>query len=171
MKAIHVVAAGTLVGALFGVSTTFAAEPVSTMSRQDEVALKGASVMPFDLMRTTHFFDDTATGGIETVTAKDKTDAGQASLIRSHLAAEAKRFRRGDFSDPAKIHGEDMPGLGELASAGSKLRVKYKPLAAGASLTYTSGDPAVIAAVHAWFAAQRSDHDAHSYMHHEDMHR
>jgi hypothetical protein len=161
MKAIIAVAAS----ALIGVSIAFAADPGPNMSRQDEVAHNGASVMPFDLTRTTHFFDDTPSGGIETITANDKRDARQTALIRSHLAAEAKRFSHGDFSDPAKIHGQNMPGLAQLTSAGDKLQVKYEKLPAGASLTYASPDPAVAAAVHAWFAAQRSDHAAHSHIH------
>jgi hypothetical protein len=165
MKAIDVVAAGTLMGALLGVSVALAAEPAPKLSHQDEVARNGASVMPFDLTRTTHLFDDTASGGIETITANDKKDARQIALIRSHLAEEAKRFGRGDFSDPAKIHGQDMPGLDALARAGDKLQVKYRKLPAGASLSYASTDAAVIAAVHAWFAAQRSDHAAHSHVH------
>ena len=134
-------------------------------SRQEEVAVKGAAVMPFDLARTTHFFDDSATGGVETVTANDRSDAGQVALVRSHLAAEAERFGRGDFSDPAKIHGAGMAGLAALSRAGAKLRVTYADLPAGASLTFASADPAVIAAVHDWFAAQRSDHAAHAHMH------
>ena len=134
-------------------------------SRQEAVARKGATVMPFDLARTTHFFDDTAHGGIETITANDPRDRKQVALIREHLTLEAKRFARGDFSDPAKVHGEDMPGLSTLAAANGKLRVTYKALPAGASLTYASRDKAVVAAVHEWFAAQRSDHDAHMHMH------
>jgi hypothetical protein len=161
MKAIIAVAAS----ALIGISIAFAADPGPHMSRQDEVARSGAAVMPFDLMRTTHFFDDTPSGGIETVTANDDSDARQISLIRSHLTAEAKRFARGDFSDPAKIHGAEMPGLAALTSAGDKLRVRYTQLPAGASLTYASPDPAVAAAVHAWFAAQRSDHAANAHLH------
>ena len=140
-----------------------------TNTRQPEVAQKGATVMPFDLMRTTHFFDNLETGGIETVTANDKGDAEQIKLIRTHLSAEAKRFSRGDFSDPAKIHGEEMPGLQRLAHAGHKLNVKYRALPAGARLTYFSADKAVVAAVHEWFAAQRSDHAAHMHMHHGGM--
>ena len=136
-------------------------------SRQDEVARKGASVMPFDLTRTTHFFDDRPTGGIETVTANDPRDARQASLIRSHLAAEAKRFAHGDFSDPARIHGQAMPGLAQLEKAGKKLQVTYRDLPAGASLAYESSDRALVAAIHEWFAAQRSDHGAHMHM---DLH-
>ncbi len=135
------------------------------MSRQDEVAHTGATVMPFDLTRTTHFFDDTASGGVETITANEKSDAQQIALIQSHLTMEAKRFGDGDFSDPAKIHGQDMPGLAELTRAGTKLQVRYEKLPAGASLTFASGDPAVATAIHAWFAAQRSDHAAHSHMH------
>jgi hypothetical protein len=159
MKLAMAIAAGTLLCA----AVAFAAEP--NISRKDEVALKGATVMPFDLMRTTHFFDDTPGGGIETVTANDKKDARQIALIRSHLAEEAKRFGRGDFSDPAKIHGQDMPGFDALTRAGDKLQVKYRQLPAGARLTYASADAATIAGVHAWFAAQRSDHAAHSHMH------
>jgi hypothetical protein len=161
MKLVTAIAAGTLLCA----SLAFGAEPNSKTSRQDEVALKGATVMPFDLARTSHFFDDTPGGGVETVTANDAKDARQIALIRSHLAQEAKRFARGDFSDPAKIHGQDMPGLDALAQAGGKLQVKYRKLPAGASLSYESADEAMIAAVHAWFAAQRSDHAAHSHMH------
>jgi hypothetical protein len=161
MKTIIAVAAS----ALLSVSITFAQEPGPKNSRQDEVARTGASVMPFDLTHTTHFFDDTSSGGVESITANDKSDAQQIALIQSHLAVEATRFGNGDFSDPAKIHGQDMPGLAELTRAGSKLQVRYEKLPAGASLTYASRDPAVATAVHTWFAAQRSDHAAHSHMH------
>jgi hypothetical protein len=158
-------------GSLIGVSIAFAGEAEDVMSNPDmgvhqaEVARDGAEVMPFDLARSTHFFDDTRSGGIETITANNKHDTRQTALIRSHLATESKRFSHGDFSDPAKIHGKDMPGLAELANAGDKLHVQYRSLPAGASLTYASTDPDVIAAIHAWFAAQRSDHAAHSHVH------
>ena len=150
-----------LAGAL-GASAALGAAPES---RQEAIARSGASVMPFDLTRTKHFFDDTAHGGIETITANDARDRKQIGLIREHLALEARRFSNGDFSDPAKIHGEDMPGLSTLAAAKGKLRVTYKKLPAGASLTYASRDKNVVAAVHDWFAAQRSDHNAHEHMH------
>jgi hypothetical protein len=133
---------------------------------QEEVAQKGATVMPFDLALTQHFFDDKPTGGLETVTANDKRDARQIDLIRSHLKAEAERFARGEFSDPGAIHGADMPGLATLAAAGSKLKVAYSDHPAGASIAFTSSDSATVRAIHEWFAAQRSDHGAHARMHH-----
>jgi hypothetical protein len=134
-------------------------------SRQEEIARKGTQVMPFDLARTRHFFDDTPTGGVETVTANDPHDAKQIALIRAHLQVESQRFARGDFADPAAIHGADMPGLAALADAGSKLAISYSSIPAGASIRYTSADAAVVRAIHQWFAAQRSDHDAHAHMH------
>jgi hypothetical protein len=150
---------------LLGAPSSFA-QDTTGLSRQDEVARKGARVMPFDLARTTHHFDDTATGGMEAVTANDASDTKQVGLIRSHLAHEATRFARGDFSDPATIHGSDMPGLTTLAAAGDKLHVRYEALPAGARLSYWSEDAAVIGAIHAWFAEQRSDHAAHGHGHH-----
>jgi hypothetical protein len=158
-------AACLLMSLLLGAQPGFAQEPAG-MSRQSEVARKGARVMPFDLARTTHRFDDTAAGGVETVTANDADDTRQIELIRSHLGHEAARFSRGDFSDPATIHGKDMPGLATLAAAGDKLRVSYEAVPAGARLSYSSADPAVTRAVHAWFAAQRSDHAVHEQHHH-----
>jgi hypothetical protein len=152
-------------GLLLGAASGFA-QDMAGMSRQDEVARKGAQVMPFDLARTTHHFDDAATGGVEAVTANDAGDTRQIGLIRSHLEHEATRFARGDFSDPATIHGKDMPGLATLAAAGDKLRVSYESVPAGARLSYSSKDAAVVGAIHAWFAAQRSDHAAHEHHHH-----
>jgi len=140
-------------------------EHAAAPSRQEAVAVKGAAVMPFDLARTTHFFDDNATGGVETVTANDKSDAGQVALVRAHLAIEAEHFGRGDFSDPARIHGADMPGLATLSKAAAGLHVAYLDVPGGASLSYESRDPGTIAAIHDWFAAQRADHAAHTHLH------
>lgn len=160
----------TLLGTLAVACATPAVEQPSGSSRQEEVARKGSTVMPFDLARTTHYFDDTSHGGTETVKANDPADARQAALVRYHLATEAERFRRGDFSDPAAIHGEHMAGLAVLRRSAGKLRVDYREVPGGASLTYASEDPAVIAAIHDWFAAQRADHGAHSHMHEHMQH-
>jgi hypothetical protein len=132
-------------------------------TRQETVADRGASVMPFDLSATTHVFDATGDGGIQTVIVDDPTDRDQITLIRSHLREEVERFRVGDFGDPATIHGHDMPGLSVLEAKPEALEISYRELRAGAEVTYRSDDPSVIAALHDWFAAQLSDHgsDAH----------
>lgn len=64
--------------------------------RQHEVAQRGATIMPFDLSRTTHVFDDEADGGLQTVTANDPSETAQIYLIRDHLADLANRMARID---------------------------------------------------------------------------
>lgn len=73
--------------------------------------------MPFDLEKTTHIFTKTCDGGIQQVVAKDKSDSEQIRLIREHLLEISTEFSQSDFSKPAQIHGDDMPGLAVLKSA------------------------------------------------------
>lgn len=131
-------------------------------SRQDQVAERGADVMPFDLDATTHRFEPTATGLEQTVVADDPADAGQVALIRQHLADEAERFRAGDYRDPAAIHGDDMPGLAELEAGAAAVDVDLADLADGARLTFTSADPTLVNALHRWADAQTMDHGTHA---------
>jgi hypothetical protein len=131
-------------------------------ARQEQVAERGRTVMPFDLDRTTHTFTPTSDGLVETVTADRVDDTEQITLIRAHLAAETRRFRAGDFSDPARIHGPDMPGLAQLADGASRLEITYEDLPAGALIRFRTSEPALVAALHAWGAAQTSDHGSHA---------
>ena len=131
-------------------------------ARQQEVAERGAEVMPFDLDRTTHVFEPSESGGVERVTADDPADDRQISLIREHLREEADKFSRSDFSDPAEIHGEDMPGLKELEAGASRIEFRYSELADGAQIEDLTQEPALVSALHEWFEAQLSDHGAHA---------
>ncbi|GAA1032772.1 hypothetical protein GCM10009557_32320 [Virgisporangium ochraceum] len=130
--------------------------------RQAEVAAKGASVMPFDLERTTHRFARTETGGVQTVVADNPADTGQITLIRQHLRLETDRFSRGDYTDPGRIHGDDMPGLAALRDGAARITVTYRDDPAGGVITYTTTDQALVTALHAWFDAQVSDHGQHA---------
>ncbi len=134
-------------------------------NRQAEVAARGAEVMPFDLERTTHIFDDMPDGGLQQVVADDPTDTAQIALIRAHLQEEAVKFQRGDFGDPASIHGDAMPGLAGLRQGYGLIEVAYAELPDGAQIRYTTSDPAMVTALHAWFAAQLSDHGGHATDH------
>lgn len=127
-------------------------------SRQEIVAQRGAQVMPFSLDATTHVFDATAQGGTQRVVAKDPDDTREIRLIREHLRKEADAFRRGDFADPAAIHGDDMPGLETLQAGYEAIDVQNRDLPDGAEITYGTDDPALAAAVRAWFDAQLADH-------------
>lgn len=127
--------------------------------RMADVARRGADVMPFDLKATTHIFTGTPDGGVQSVVAKDPQDAVQVRLIREHLREIQAQFRKGDFSAPSHIHGVDMPGLAQLrAAAPGRIRIAYADLPDGAQLTYSTDAPELVDALHAWFAAQLSDH-------------
>lgn len=138
---------------------------ITSLARERRVALvaaRGAEVMPFNLDATMHQFEPTAAGGIQQVTAHDPSDTEQIRLIRTHLQHEATRFQRGDFSDPAAIHGATIPGLAELRAGAERIEVQYRDLPAGGQITYSTDDPALIQALHHWFDAQLSDHGKHA---------
>ena len=145
--------------------TVSGTEGSSTAARQAEVATRGAQVMPFDLEQTMHHFRSLDNGGLQTVTAKDPGNEEQIALIQAHLKGEAEKFQRGDFADPVKIHGEEMPGLAELKAWAGQIEIQYLPLPDGAQIRYTTQDPALVMAIHHWFMAQRVDHGRHALGH------
>jgi hypothetical protein len=134
-------------------------------ARQAEVAALGSQVMPFDLERTTHIFTEQPDGGLQQVIANEPRDAAQIALIRAHLLKEAAAFARGDFADPAAIHGGTMPGLTELRASAGQIDVAYSELPNGAQIRYVTSDPTLVRALHAWFKAQLSDHGGHAMDH------
>lgn len=144
---------------IYMVPVSYAAE---TSTRQQEVAKRGVTVMPFDLDKTIHVFQRLKEGGRQTVTAKDPQDKKQISLIQEHLQHEAVRFDKGDFGDPAKLHGEDMPGLKALQANADQVAVRYQPLVDGGEVVYTASTPELVKALHDWFGAQVSDHGEHA---------
>lgn len=131
-------------------------EPIG--EQQAQVAERGSEVMPFDLDATTHVFTNTDDGGVQVVTADDPGDQRQIDLIREHLTEERDNFSRGDFDDPAQIHGHEMPGVAELAAGYADVAVTYAETPDGARLTYTTDEPQLVDAIHAWFDRQLSDH-------------
>ena len=140
----------------------FAVEPASS-ARLDKVAERGRQVMPFDLEKTTHVFTKTNNGGRQEVLVKASKDKEQIRLIREHLSTIAANFGKGDFSGPAQIHGEDMPGLAEMKSARpGQVKFAYRELPKGARIDYSTKDRALVDAIHAFFDAQLSDHARHA---------
>lgn len=125
---------------------------------RESMTARAAQVMPFDLAATRHTFTKTDRGGVEQVVVIDPADRRNLELIRSHLQFEAAEFREGNYSDPARIHGMDMPGLAELEAGAERVDVRYEELPDGARISYTSDEPALVDAIHAWFDRQSSDH-------------
>jgi hypothetical protein len=88
----------------------------------------------------------------------DVVDAEQVQLIQHHLMMEAAAFQKGDFTDPAQLHGATMPGLQELRSGSRRIEIAYRPLPTGAQIRFKSDDIRLITAIHRWFGAQLSEH-------------
>lgn len=130
--------------------------------RQRQVAERGAEVMPFDLEVTTHHFQETDDGLVQRVVADDPADRQQVRLVRAHLRDEARRFAGGDFADPRAIHGDDMPGVRELSRNAAHLEIEFRLVPAGAEITYRASSHTLVEALHAWAAAQVSDHGPHA---------
>jgi hypothetical protein len=90
------------------------------------------------------------------------------------LTKISHEFQQGDFSNPAKIHGDSMPGLDELRKAKpNQIEIVYKELSNGAEINYSTDSPVLINAIHQWFDAQLSDHARHAisgHSHHQ-MHK
>ena len=149
------------IGALAVLGCAEADQSSEVPEHQAEVAAAGAQVMPFDLDATTHFFEKTEFGGIQKVVA-DSVDPHQVALIREHLEEESERFARGDFHDPAMIHGEDMAGLQELVLGHERLAIEYGEIELGARIVYRADEPALVSAIHDWFDAQLRDHGDHA---------
>ncbi len=127
-------------------------------SRQQHIHHMAGTVMPFAISKALHVFAMTETGGVLRVVAKNPEEADQIALIQQHLRFEAINFQNGDYGDPAKLHGKDMPGLKELAAAGSALQVAYQDVPSGGEITFTTTDLHLLTALHRWFGAQLSDH-------------
>lgn len=122
----------------------------------------GHEVMPFDLSTSVHIFRMTESGGVQRVVLRDlkAVKHDQIALIRQHLKHEANEFQRGNFGDPATLHGATMPGLKELQAGSSKIKVTYSELPNGAQITFETLDVHALTAIHRWFGAQLSEHGA-----------
>ena len=118
------------------------------------------SVMPFDMAKTVHIFRMTQNGGVERVIVRNPRDKDQIALIQQHLREEAARFQKGDFRDPGKLHGADMPGLRDLQLGAKQISVSYSALPEGAEIVFQTQDIRLLTAIHRWFGAQLSEHGA-----------
>ena len=143
------------------------AQEKASEARLDEIAQKGVQIMPFNLDQTIHVFSKKEDGGLQQVVVKNQSNVGQIKLIQQHLNEIANKFKQGDFSDPSKLHGDNMPGLAMIKKARpGEINIIYTELPDGAQIIYSSDKPALILAIHQWFEAQLSDHARHAMPNH-----
>lgn len=120
---------------------------------------RGEHVMGVDQYTSRHVFEPLPSGGrIEL--QREVDDSAGALQIRRHLADVAAAFGRGDFSAPFLVHDQDVPGTHIMAAHRDAIRYTVRPLARGGEIVISSGDAAVVDAVHAFLAFQRQEHRA-----------
>jgi hypothetical protein len=115
--------------------------------------------MGVDQYTSTHKFDALPDGGrIELQREVDDT-AGVAQ-IRAHLNEIAKAFESGDFSTPAFVHMQQVPGTKIMAARRAAISYTYRDLPRGGELRIVTKDPEALEAIREFMAFQRQDHRA-----------
>jgi hypothetical protein len=121
---------------------------------------RGLIAMGVDQYTSTHHFETLRDGGrIEL--QRDVDDSAGTAQIRAHLCGIAAAFASGDFSTPAFVHMQTVPGATVMAAKRDLITYVVRPLPRGGELRITTGDPEALAAVASFLAFQRMDHRAH----------
>ena len=93
-------------------------------------------------------------------------NAGSSSLKYEVVDAEAGTSVTSGLVERVTDYAAAMADvLAELRQGYARIEVAYSELSDGAQIRYTTSDPAMVAALHAWFAAQLSDHGGHAVDH------
>jgi hypothetical protein len=115
--------------------------------------------MGVDQYTSTHLFDALPDGGrIEFLYDRDDPEA--IATIREHLQEIQAAFSAGDFSTPAFVHAQEVPGADVMAARADHIEYAYSELPRGGELRLTTDDPETLDAIRAFMAFQRDDHQA-----------
>jgi hypothetical protein len=123
------------------------------------VQQRGEKAMGVDQYTSTHKFDALPDGGrIEL--QRDVDDTAGVAQIRAHLNEIAKAFKSGDFSTPAFVHMQQVPGTSVMAAKRGVISYTYRDLPRGGELRIVTKDPEALDAIREFMAFQRLDHRA-----------
>jgi hypothetical protein len=132
---------------------------------------RGKTAMGVDQYTSTHKFDALADGGRIELQRNTDDSAGVAQ-IRKHLREIAAAFQSGDFTVPAYVHMQEVPGTRVMAAKRSQITYTFTPLPRGGAVRILTKDPEALKAIHQFLAFQRHDHHAggtdHEVMHHSN---
>ena len=121
---------------------------------------RGKHAMGVDQYTSTHHFDALADGGrIELV--RDVDDTAGVARIRAHLREVARAFASGDFSTPAFVHMQTVPGTKVMAAKRALITYDVRDVPRGAELRIRTQDAEALRAVHEFLAFQRGEHHSH----------
>jgi hypothetical protein len=120
---------------------------------------RGEQAMGVDQSTSTHVFDALPDGGrIEL--QRDVNDPAGVARIREHLQHIAHTFTVGDFSTPAFVHLQEVPGTAVLAAKREVIRYTYRELPRGGELRIVTQDAQALQAIHEFMSFQRQHHRA-----------
>jgi len=152
----------TALTALVSVLVACSAAPQADGAGEAEFAAlqaRGEAGMGVDQYASTHLFDALPDGGrIEF--QYDSDDPQGIEAIRSHLREIETAFKAGDFSTPAFVHAQNVPGTDVMAARREQIDYRYQDLPRGGQLRVTASDPEALQAIHEFMAFQRDDHRA-----------
>lgn len=118
---------------------------------------RGQDVMGVDQYTSVHRFDPVADGGrIEL--QRDRDDSAGVAMIRAHMRSIARAFAAGDFTAPATVHFETVPGVATMRTRRAAIHYDVTDLPRGAALRIRATDPTAVAAIHRFLAYQRQAH-------------
>jgi len=145
-------------------SALFAQAPTKPDTSFASMQQRGKQAMGVDQYTSTHKFDSFPTGGrIEL--QRDNDDSAGVAAIRAHIRDIARAFKSGDFSTPAFVHMQTVPGTKEMAALRSKITYQVHDLPRGAELHIITSDSSALTAVHQFMAFQRGEHHAAGMTH------
>lgn len=120
---------------------------------------RGRVAMGVDQYTSTHHFDALPDGGrIEL--QRNIDDSVGVNRIREHIREIARAFAAGDFSTPALVHLQDVPGTKLMAAKRAVITYEPRDLPRGAELRIRTTDAEALRAIHEFMAFQRSEHHA-----------
>ena len=120
---------------------------------------RGKAAMGVDQYTSGHHFDALADGGrIEL--QRDVDDPDGVARIRAHIREIAQAFKAGNFSTPAMVHMQDVPGTKIMAAKRALITYEPHDLPRGAELRMRTTDPEALRAIHEFMAFQRGEHHA-----------
>ncbi len=133
---------------------------VAAAQERDHHAMnaRGDKVMGFDQAATSHHFFLYEDGGAIEVTVKDRADKKNLDAIRSHLPHIMQSFGKGDFSDPAFVHGEGVAGTETMQRLRDRIAYKYEDMRDGGRIRISTRHARALAAVHEFLRFQITEH-------------
>jgi hypothetical protein len=99
---------------------------------------------------TLHLYRENLDGGARIVVAHHVAQS-LVRRIRTELRAEASRYARGAYPDPAG--SGKTPAVALLHAGAARVSVTYSDIKDGGAIRFVTKDPSLVSAIHAWFAA------------------